>query len=209
MSKRWTGIWMALISGAAAVLLVHGVVHAASGRSEQPPAPAAEVIRFQLSADKLYSAVMQGSRNESYYELRTLKKLCGESLLRQHGHTEGWAEVDRTILGAEQALQAGAADGTLLDAASRLRLAADSLTMGDRALWLQYEPLLLEDARQMVIAWTPGGEQSRKAANARLITLSRHWELVEPAARLNRDPDQAASFSEGIRLQLQAVECQK
>lgn len=130
MSKRWTGIWMALISGAAAVLLVHGVVHAASGRSEQPSAPAAEVIRFQLSADKLYSAVMQGSRNESYYELRTLKKLSGESLLRQHGHTEGWAEVDGTILSAEQALQAGAADGTLLDAASRLRLAADSLTMG-------------------------------------------------------------------------------
>ncbi|KKC46282.1 hypothetical protein VE23_02770 [Paenibacillus sp. D9] len=201
MSGKWTGVWIGLLAGAAALLLLHGAVFASGGAyigNSETGSAAEPAQRFRSTANNLYSAVVNGDRSGSYYELVKLAKLAGDRGLRSHGYSAGWAAVDKSLSDAKAALSAGTEADKLLEAASRLRLAADSLAGGGEALWLQYEPLLKEDARQVAIAWTTSGSLAKSAAAARLATLERHWEVIEPAVLLSRDPLQAEAMREAV-----------
>ncbi|WP_101809054.1 sporulation protein YpjB [Paenibacillus pasadenensis] len=189
MSRRW---WAAIAAGLAAALLLHGAALAAaasraSTANEDDLGLRAKQERFQAAADRFYESVMAADRNGIFYTLRDAAATAGDSVLRRSGGELGWIAVDEALLEAEAAASRRSEADRLLAAASKLRLAADSLTGGDDALWLQYRPVLKEDARQLVIAWTTSGASGTGTAEARMKTLQQHWELVEPSALLMRD----------------------
>lgn len=119
-------------------------------------------------------------------------------MLRRSGGELGWIAVDEAFREAEVAASRQSDADGLLAAASKLRLAADSLAGGDDALWLQYRPILKEDARQLVIAWTTSGASETGTAEARMRTLRQHWELIEPSALLMRDKEMAEAMRDSI-----------
>ncbi|OXM16619.1 sporulation protein YpjB [Paenibacillus herberti] len=201
MSRRW---WAVVVACLAAALLLNGVAFAAAIRKnpadlvEQDVRSRDKQAQFQAAAERLYDAVMNNERSELFYSLRDVRQLAEDEQLRQSGSELGWIAVDSSVREAQREIEAGGSAHLLLSAASSIRLAADSLTAGNEALWLQYEPVIKEDARQLIIAWTTAGGQGGAAAGARMATLKGHWDLIEPAALLARERDKAEGMRNSI-----------
>lgn len=199
MSRRW---WAAAAASLAAALLLYSVamtaVFPANAAVEDNSRYAVKQLRFHAAAEKLYDAVMSDDRNGQFYSLRDLRLLSSDDELRLSGGRLGWLAIDSSLREAEKEWKSGRNAGNLLQAASRIRLAADSLTAGSEALWLQYEPLIREDARQLIIAWTMAGGRGSEAASARMATLQNHWELIEPAALLVKEQEKAEELRDSI-----------
>ncbi|QJC51891.1 hypothetical protein HGI30_10245 [Paenibacillus albicereus] len=200
MSRRW---WAALTAGLAAALLLHGAALAAAASREYAASEDELRLRakqesFRAAADQLYESVMAADRNGIFYTLRDAEAAAGDETLRSSGGELGWIAVDEALRQASAAASRQSDTDGLLAAASKVRLAADSLTGGDDALWLQYRPILKEDARQLIIAWTTSGASDNGTAEARMKTLQQHWELIEPSALLMRDKALAEAMRDSI-----------
>jgi sporulation protein YpjB len=178
---------------------VFAVLAAACGNGQQRSAPAAKPPAAQIApsdeakleqlnqlAETMYKLTMNGSYMEARSRLLDMNALATRIQYAGVTTVEGVHALTETMTEAQRAFNAVRLqpEEARLGAA-KVRLATDALTHKIDPMWLQYERVLVEDARAL--------EEGVRTRNARAVQtavagLKAHYDTIRPAVIISRDP---------------------
>ncbi|MNC25871.1 Sporulation protein YpjB (SpoYpjB) [compost metagenome] len=97
-----------------------------------------------------------------------------------------------TIIDAKETIARAQLDpGDWATKSARLRLAVNSLTHKEKALWLQYYKIMANDLQVMNKARAEGSPSEFKKG---FQSLQSHYDVIRPAAAIRRDPSDMNQF---------------
>jgi sporulation protein YpjB len=178
---------------------VFAVLAVACGNGQQRSAPAAQPPAAQIApsdaakleqlnqlAETMYKLAMNGSYMEARSRLLDMSALATRIQYAGVTTIEGVQALTETMTEAQRAFNAVRLrpEEAKLSAA-KVRLATDALTHKNDPMWLQYERVLVEDARQMDEGVRT---QNAKAVQTAVAGLKAHYDTIRPAVLISRDP---------------------
>lgn len=155
-----------------------------------------QLLRLDEIAAALYDAANDNNRQAGYIQLQKLFRLIDRDAQSSYGSEAGWSIIREDAALIEHALEKGVAGSGWLYLAARIRLAVDAAVHQERALWLQYESLLLDDVVRVKQAWKRQSGDNPAAARAMMHSLIAHVERIEPASRMSGSLARAQQLKE-------------
>lgn len=153
---------------------------------------------FADAAERLYAAMQQGKTAAAHQEMdRLIEALEGLSFKGLtsvdgiHALAECIMDTRETINRAELSPEAWR------ETSARLRLAVNSLIQERDALWQQYYKVMSSQLAEMDTARAGGKRSSFQEA---LQAFQQHYELIRPAALIQRGPSELTKFDSWISL---------
>jgi sporulation protein YpjB len=190
--------------GSAVLLLamLTALFGAATARVEAAPATGAgdAVSAFRSAADSLYDALTKGNRLEASRSLTAAERAFRALPMTTIPTAEGVEALAGSVAEMKRAWAALQPDEQRLErAAGALRLAADALARPEEPMWLQYKPLLLDDADRLAAELNGNAAAPSGQALAALERIQTRYALIRAAALLTREPSAVERADSVIR----------
>ncbi|MBB6735453.1 sporulation protein YpjB [Cohnella zeiphila] len=185
-----------------AIVLAALFICAATARAAAPAAGSGDAVSaFRSAADSLYDALTKGNRLEASRQLTAAEKAFRALPMTAIPTAEGVEALAGSVTEMKRALASLQPDDERLQrAAGALRLAADVLTRPEEPLWLQYKPLLLEDADKLDAALADKGKDGAPGgqALAALERIQTRYALIRTAVLMTREEPSAVVRTDSV-----------
>ena len=177
-----------------------------SGALEKGQEAEMQLVRLDLVAHQLYDSALAGSRQTAYLHVQQLRQLASQDTLQRIGYREGWSAMRKDAAAIELAIAQGALSSSWMDKAARIRLASDALLRPDKALWLQYEQVMLDDIARIEKAWKRQAGNGAVAAKAAMHSLTGHAGRIETAVMISLGEQRGTELGERVQYMRELLE---
>ncbi|MNW47373.1 Sporulation protein YpjB (SpoYpjB) [compost metagenome] len=194
MIRNWR-VWTVLILCVSILLTMLETVEASPAKDNITKEQHAAVLNEQERAERLqqleqvteqlYQDMQQGNTTRANDNMDKLTDTLGGLSFKGLTSVEGIHALAETIMDTKATLvrvELNAEDWVITSA--RLRLAVNSLTHKEKALWLQYYKVMADDLHKMNRARAEGSPSQFKAG---FESLQSHYDVIRPAAIISRD----------------------
>ncbi len=145
------------------------------------------VERFERSIYAVYEAAVKNDKHNGYLQLQRFVQQANTWSNQPFSHNEikqraQWQALSKEAMKLSEQLASGVTEANWHESVSRLKLAADALTRPEKALWLQYKPLIENDIERSKLEVQSQVSSPGAVASGSLISLSNKWQRISLAA---------------------------
>lgn len=192
--RKWLWSMLICISVLVGGLLPQNHLYASVNASGGSPSEEARIqererkerlARFEMAAEELYRNMQEVNPQAALQNMElltdSLEGLSFKGLTSVegiHALAESIMEVRETLVNVRISREEWS------ESSARLRLAVNSLTHKDKALWLQYYKVMTDDLDNMEKGRAQG---SQTLVRESFLSLKSHYEVIRPAAVIRRD----------------------
>lgn len=151
-----------------------------------------QLARLEQTSETLYRSMQNGQVVEAQEAVESIAVQLGSVSYAGLTGVEGIHELAACVIDAKTLVYKANPDlEAWKKASARLQLAVNSLVHAKGAIWLQYYKVLSDDADEL----SKAALQNNLAATAKdYAELQEHYELIRPAAVIQREPSQIAAM---------------
>lgn len=190
MRKRYQ--WTLFIVLSFLIVLQIGTVKVFADSQPEEQKRSEQLQRLEQVTEQLYQHMQQGHTEGANQKMTELIDTLEGLSFRGLTSVEGIHALAGSIMDARETLAQIELDPEQwVDASARLRLAVNSLVHKENALWLQYYKIMENDLSAMNKARAGGNPPAFKKA---LQSLQSHYDMIRPAAIIQRDPSEMSRF---------------
>ncbi|SDF42648.1 sporulation protein YpjB [Fontibacillus panacisegetis] len=148
--------------------------------------------QFEQISEQLYQDMQQGNTQDANNKMNELIDALEGLSFKGLTSVEGIHALAETIMDAKETVVRAQLDPEdWVISSARLRLAVNSLTHKEKALWLQYYKVMADDLQVMNKARAGGSPAQFKKG---FQSLQSHYDVIRPAAAIRRDPSDMNQF---------------
>lgn len=151
-----------------------------------------KLARFEMAAEELYRNMQEGNPETALQNMELLTESLEGLSFKGLTSVEGIHVLAESIMEVREALvNTRTSREEWTESSARLRLAVNSLTQKDKALWLQYYKVMADDLNNMDKGRAQG---SRTIVREAFLSLKSHYEVIRPAAVIRKDASEINRF---------------
>lgn len=148
---------------------------------------------FEAVTERLYHVMQQGDTTAAHHEMDQLIEALEGLSFKGLTSVDGIHALAECIMDTRETInRVKLAPEEWIETSARLRLAVNSLTHQRDALWQQYYKVMSSSLQDMGKARSGGNRSEFKAA---MQSLQSHYEMIRPAAIIQRDPSAIHKFN--------------
>ena len=183
-------------AGLSAIIILCGLLFldpvqgSSSGKPSNEQSPAARIQANAISqeTEALYRYVEQGNLPAANESIRRIEVLFAASSFQGLTSIEGIHAMAEAIVEMKETTARASLDPKQwMISASKLRLAADSLTHPQDGIWLQYYKVVREDLQLMEQS---AAQKNLEGIRSSYSSLQQHFEIIRPAVIVQREPEE-------------------
>lgn len=180
--------WSLIIISVMIMIMVTGCVQQSDGQATALVITEHQEKTFKLmndSAESMYNHAKSREYEEARIELERFSNLLTSVSYEGFTTLEGVNALTQTVVAARRTYnRVQLSEKDVLIATTQLRFIADALTHKNNPMWLEYEPILKEDAEQLRRMVKKNNDVGSLSA---IQKLHNHYRIIQPSVIITRD----------------------